>query len=299
MSSRKASHAGSWYTDNGSRLKAQMEGWLGEVKLTLQDGSLRGLIGPHAGFSYSGPTAAHAYKHINPEKVKRIFLLGPSHHFYTDGCELTACKRYETPVGDIKIDEAMVAELMKTGKFKKMSLGVDEDEHSMEMHLPYIAHVMKGKAFTLVPILVGSLSTKSEKMYGELLAPYLQDPANFFVISSDFCHWGSRFRYNWYDKAEGAIWQSIEALDRKGMKLIENLDPKGFASYLKEYRNTICGRHPIGVFLNAIAAFKGKEKAEMKFVKYAQSNQVTNKSDSSVSYASAVCQFCAPDESKE
>jgi len=194
---RTASHAGSWYTDDGDELKGQMDDWLSEVKESSKQEPCRGLIGPHAGFSYSGPTAAFAYKHLNPDTVRRIFILGPSHHHYTEGCELTACQIYGTPVGDIKIDTEMIKELRDTGKFGTMSRKVDEDEHSMELHLPYIAHRMKGKDFTLVPILVGNLSVESEIAYGKLLAPYLDDPDNFFVISSDFCHWGKRFRFQW------------------------------------------------------------------------------------------------------
>lgn len=92
----------------------------------------------------------------------------------------------------------------------------DEDEHSIEMHLPYIAKVMEDfkDQFTIIPVLVGSLAPEVEQMYGELFAPYLADPQNLFVISSDFCHWGNRFRYDYYDKSAGPIWKSIENLDK-------------------------------------------------------------------------------------
>lgn len=67
---------------------------------------------------------------------------------------------------------------MATGEFDQMDLSVDEDEHSIEMHLPYIIHVMRGRPFTLVPILVGDLSKASQARYGAMLAPYLaQVPA--------------------------------------------------------------------------------------------------------------------------
>lgn len=97
-----------------------------------------------------------------------------------------------------------------------MSISVDEAEHSIEMHLPYIAKVMVDfkDYFTIVPILVGSLTTGEEELYGSILAPYLADPQNLFVISSDFCHWGRRFRYTFYDKSWGEIHQSIQTLDR-------------------------------------------------------------------------------------
>ena len=70
--------------------------------------------------------------------------------------------------------------------------------------------------FTIVPILVGSLTPDKEALYGRLLAPYLADPANLFVVSSDFCHWGQRFRYvNGADRANGHIHEFIQQLDRE------------------------------------------------------------------------------------
>lgn len=68
---------------------------------------------------------------------------------------------------------------------------------------------------SIVPILVGSLSPEREAQYGKLLAKYLLDPSNFFVVSSDFCHWGQRFRYTHYDKSCGEIYQSIQRLDQQ------------------------------------------------------------------------------------
>lgn len=70
------------------------------------------------------------------------------------------------------------------------------------------------------------------------------------MISSDFCHWGHRFRYQHYDPSKGAIYQSITHLDKQGMDIIETLNPTTFTDYLRKYQNTICGRHPIGVLLN-------------------------------------------------
>ncbi|XP_030627909.1 protein MEMO1 isoform X3 [Chanos chanos] len=140
--------------------------------------------------------------------------------------------------------------------------------------------------FSIVPVLVGALSESKEQEYGKLLSKYLADPANLFVISSDFCHWGQRFRYTYYDESQGEIYRSIEHLDKMGMGIIEQLDPMSFSNYLKKYHNTICGRHPIGVLLNAVAELK-KSGVEMNFsfLNYAQSSQCRNWQDSSVSYA--------------
>lgn len=163
-------------------------------------------------------------------------------------------QKYETPLYDLTIDSKVISDLDATGKFTFMDRKTDEDEHSIEMQLPYIAKVMEEykDQFTVVPIMVGSLSVEAETMYGEILAPYLADPENLFVISSDFCHWGQRFRYTYIDKSCGPIHKSIEKLDHQGMELIETLNPSVFTDYLRKYNNTICGRHPISVFMQVI-----------------------------------------------
>ncbi len=70
------------------------------------------------------------------------------------------------------------------------------------MHLPYIVATMGKRPFLLVPIMVGALSADAESTYGALLSQYLHDPANLFVISSDFCHWGTRFNFTHFDASK-------------------------------------------------------------------------------------------------
>lgn len=281
---RRPLHAGSWYDADGGVLASQLSGFL-QAATAVPD-PVRALIVPHAGYSYSGRAAAYGYKCIQPQGTKRCFLLGPSHHWYLRKCALSTATTYETPVGDITVDEQIYAELRATGHFEQMTLDIDEAEHSLEMHLPYI-RTMFGKApVKLVPILVGSLSPESEALYGRILAQYMDDPANLFVISSDFCHWGRRFNYMPFAKDGGDIFRSIEALDKQGMALVEAQSPAEFTAYLAKYENTICGRHPIGVFLNVLQHCS--TRFNVKFVRYEQSSSVRSSADSSVSYASAV-----------
>lgn len=152
--------------------------------------------------------------------------------------------------------------------------------------MPYVRKVFEGQDIKIVPIMVGATSPRTEARFGKLLAPYLDDPANFFVVSSDFCHWGSRFSYQHYDKRDGPIHEHITKLDHRGMELIEAQDPDAFREYLRETRNTICGRHPICVLLEAMKASSGAYRTA--FVRYAQSSPCRRMGDSSVSYASAV-----------
>uniref|UniRef100_A0A7S3KTA3 Protein MEMO1 n=1 Tax=Euplotes crassus TaxID=5936 RepID=A0A7S3KTA3_EUPCR len=154
------------------------------------------------------------------------------------------------------------------------------------MHLPYIKKIFGDHPFSLVPIVVGSINYKSEQKYGKLLSEYVEDDETLFVISSDFCHWGRNFDYMPYEKdVDKSISGYIKHLDTQGMDIIEEQDGKKFVNYLKETENTICGRHPITVFLEAIK--HSSLKTVTKFVKYAQSGEIHSKYDSSVSYASS------------
>lgn len=78
---------------------------------------------------------------------------------------------------------------------------------------------------------------------------------SFHVVFASFVLTGVmiRFNYMYHDKNHGPIYKSIEALDKMGMDIIETGDPDAFKKYLSEYDNTICGRHPISVFLHVSA----------------------------------------------
>merc|ERR1712196_391697 len=103
-------------------------------------------------------------------------------------------------------------------------------------------------------------------------AEYLNAPENLFVFSSDFCHWGTRFSYTHYNARYGDIHEAIAALDKEGMRLIEDQDAAGFSAYQREFGNTICGQHPISLLLQALAVL-GKDKHAVKFVHYSQSSR--------------------------
>lgn len=73
---------------------------------------------------------------------KRIFLLGPSHHYHLTKAALSRCTHYATPLGNLVVDKDTTAKLHASGQFQWMSQSVDEDEHSLEMHLPYIYKIL-------------------------------------------------------------------------------------------------------------------------------------------------------------
>jgi len=170
-STRSASHAGSWYTAEDEVLSGELSKWLNQVDDQAETYPISGckaIIAPHAGYSYSGPAAAWAYKSIDISNIKRVFILGPSHHYYLQGCALSKCTVYETPIGNLPIDIETVKELKETREFESMSRQSDEDEHSIEMHLPYIRKIFEGKDISIVPVLVGALSEDREAFYGNI-----------------------------------------------------------------------------------------------------------------------------------
>lgn len=88
--------------------------------------------------------------------------------------------KFETPFGTIPVDQDVRRELLENrAKFHTMDITVDEAEHSLENQLPWLAQVMEGHPFTLIPIMVGSLSDESEAAYGKILAPYCEGPSVF------------------------------------------------------------------------------------------------------------------------
>ncbi|KAI6238252.1 MEMO1 family protein [Aphelenchoides fujianensis] len=283
---RHASHAGSWYSDGAKELDRQLGEWLERVG--PPQGAARAIISPHAGYSYCGETAAYAFKQVDPDRVKRIFVLGPSHIVFLNGCALTTCAKYRTPLRDLVVDVQVNSELVATDAFEPMSLRNEEAEHSLEMQMPFVAKLMGDRHFTIVPVLVGSLSVKRQQAYGKIFAHYLADPQNLFVISSDFCHWGSRFHYQPHSATSAKpIHEQIALLDQRAMEAIAAMDPPIFNEYLKETQNTICGRNPICVMLQAAEYFRqmNNHTADLRFLKYSQSNKCRSVHESSVSYA--------------
>lgn len=183
-----------------------------------------------------------------------------------------------------------------------MSPEVDEDEHSLEMQYPYIRHVWKKYVRTshksldvrVVPLLVGSLSPRMAERYAQILEPYAVDPATMFVVSSDFCHWGMRFRYTRYQAgpseepvmvdtltppdvfSKQPIYASITDLDSEAMSILSfsyntaAMASQNFREYIQRTRNTICGKHPILLILTLMALLeKHGQCHECRFTYYA------------------------------
>ncbi|KAF4978520.1 hypothetical protein FZEAL_5118 [Fusarium zealandicum] len=319
MATRPAKKAGTWYSEGADVLRIELEGFLADVPDSIDGAPLpvsgaRVVIAPHAGYSYSGSCAAWAYKALDLSRAKRVFVLGPSHTYILEGCAATTFSKYATPFGDLTIDQELAKTIEDAAYMEPMPQSNEVDEHSLEMHMPYL-YLRCEQTFRtperfpkIVPILVGINKGREEKAIGKVLLPYLKDPENAFIISSDFCHWGHRFSYMVHSpsnkpdnlvrlrKNDSAptgppIHETIRIIDEEAMDAVKSGSHDAFLATLRQTGNTVCGRHPIGVMMAAlellgkVPEFKGKGRFSV--IQYKRSNLVSEPYDFSVSYVSA------------
>ncbi|KAF7544125.1 hypothetical protein G7Z17_g10201 [Cylindrodendrum hubeiense] len=320
MATRPAGKAGAWYNGSPTRLKRQLEEFMETVPDSI-DGvqvpipGARIVIAPHAGYDYSGACAAWAYKTLDLSRAKRVFVLGPSHTYYLEGCAATTFKKYATPFGDLTIDQETAQKLKEVIGMDNMPKDNEIEEHSLEMHMPYL-YLRLQQTFDspdqfpkIVPLLIGSNNGDAEKAVGRALLPYIKDPDNAFIVSSDFCHWGSHFRYMVYSPTSSPsnliklqkgdpkptgrpIHETIRAVDEAAIDAVKSGSHDAFLDNLQQTRNTVCGRHPIGVMMAALELLREEpgfnDKGLFSIVQYDRSDHsVELPSQSSVSYVSA------------
>lgn len=275
------------------------------------DPRVKAIIAPHAAVRFSGHTAAQAYAALDPAHIRRVVLLGPSHHTYLSGCAVPMYAQLATPLGNLRVDTSAAAALLQSRTFTAIEHGEDMVEHSLEMQLPFLRFIFHEPAdIAVIPIVVGTLTSDTAADFAAMLAPLLADSGTIAVVSSDFCHWGLRFAYTRYQAPGRApvtltqrtprevyshfpIHASIAALDRQAMDAITSADgdmraaADAFAQNLALTRNTVCGRNPIFLLLHALAALD-THRYVCRFTHYEQSSACDSVMDSSVSYAAAV-----------
>ena len=144
----------------------------------------KALIVPHAGYIYSGATAALAYAALLPwhATIRRVLLLGPTHRVAVDGIAAPLAEAFATPLGSIALDRAALEKLDELPQIVR-SDRAHAEEHSLEVHLPFLQRVLDG--FTLVPLAVGHATPQA---VAEVLDLLWGGPETLIVISSDLSH---------------------------------------------------------------------------------------------------------------
>jgi len=238
MKFRPAAVAGMFYPGNTDELAAMVRNLLNAAPTPTR--YAKAVIAPHAGYIYSGPTAAFAYKALDASKVRRVILFGPSHRMLFQGLALPDVDAFETPLGEIPLDRAVMQQLL-VHPFVKVLPEAHLAEHSLEVHLPFLQSVL-GR-FTLVPLCVGEASAAQ---VAAVIEAAWGGEETAIVISSDLSH------YQRYDEAREIDSDTVrDLLDGNGPLrhdqacgatpingLLEFAEHQHLASALLDYRNS-------------------------------------------------------------
>ncbi|HEY9787042.1 MAG TPA: AmmeMemoRadiSam system protein B, partial [Candidatus Obscuribacterales bacterium] len=285
---RLARFAGTWYDDDPKTLDAQLDTFLTNARNQTSDrpyepafggntdccGPVLSIISPHAGYMFSGQTAAFAYAKAREHRIDRVFLLGPSHYVGFEGVALPEEDIFATPLGDLPIDRAAVEELRDFPLFKFFP-DVHRKEHSLELQLPLIRKTF-GEV-KLVPMVVGALEDEAEmRLVGQALRRFIGD-RDLVVVSSDFCHVGPRYQYQPFSKD---IRNNVFKLDNEAFQHMRRKDLGSFISFKERTGATICGFYPCCVLLSMLP-----NEVEGTVLKYATSqDSIAEDDENSVSY---------------
>ncbi len=218
--------AGMFYPAEIRELRRMVKQYLAEAEDTGTDP--RAVIGPHAGFVYSGPVAGSAYKQLEGQwdSIRRVVLLGPSHHVPLRGLAAGCATAFETPLGLVPVDQEAVTELLRFSQVRVMD-AAHEPEHSLETHLPFLQSVLED--FSIVPLVVGD--TEPEAVC-EIIDWFADRSDTLMAVSSDLSHYHD--------------YESARRLDEATSRAIEDLNPDAIQF------EQACGRIPIqGLLLHA------------------------------------------------
>lgn len=262
-----------WYSSVPPQLQADIQEYLDQAP-PAGAGHVIGLIAPHAGYLFSGHVAGAAFAGLRPGAYDTVVLIGPDHRGAAPGQISTPeMAAWRTPLGDVPVDWEVLQAL---GQKIDLRLLPDDDEHALEIELPFLQVTLK--QFKLVPLLMGDQSLLTCRRLGTALAETFRsaraeaETRTLLVASSDLSHY--------FDD------ETARRLDRQTLQFILDMDPAGLARHVEEGRHhgqpLACGAGPIAAIMFA-AQNLGASQARL--VKYATSADVHPRTDRVVGYA--------------
>lgn len=180
---RRPAVAGMFYPGNPAVLRRTVDALLAAAAAPAAE-QPKALIVPHAGYIYSGSTAALGYAALAPWRasINRVVLLGPTHRVAVAGLALTEADTLATPLGTVAVDSAAVASIADLPQVVA-SDRVHAQEHSLEVHLPFLQRALDD--FRVIPLAVGHAAPED---VAEVLDRLWGGPETLIVISSDLSH---------------------------------------------------------------------------------------------------------------
>jgi hypothetical protein len=281
---RKQAVAGSFYEASFEALDKQIRQCFlsklgpGELPVTKRKGKIIGAICPHAGYAFSGPCAAWAYKEIAEATFPDLFIIiGPNHYGGEGSC--TTLEDFETSLGTVAVDKSFARRLID------YNLVVDQEshaaEHSIEVQLPFLQFANKDylNSIRFFPILVSS-NANYKKLGLAIKEAVIDSNKNVCIIaSSDFTHYGHNYGYVPFSTD---VKKRMYELDAGAINFIKNLDAEGFLNYCYETGATICGQLAIATLLKSVKA------KSVRLLHYYTSGDVLGDYRNAVGYASLV-----------
>jgi len=270
---RKAAVAGTFYPANPVELTKAVASMYAEVDKVPLVGRPMALIAPHAGYIYSGKTAAKAFKLLEGEEFDSVVIVSPSHSVFFKGSSVYEGNGYETPLGLVETDHDLarkIASVNPTVYFSNMghAAGSSRGEHSLEVQLPFL-QVALGK-FKLVAIIMGEQDESSIRGLGEILAATIKGTNTLLVASTDLSHYHPE--------------KEARTLDFAVQTAIEKYDDKQLMQTLESGEGEACGGGPVASVMMATKRLGG---SSVQFLEYTTSGAVTGEFDEVVGYLSA------------
>jgi len=276
---RRPTQAGAFYEATKESLKRQISNCFtsklgpGELPEVNEAGprNIIGLICPHAGYTFSGPVAAHAYGRLAADgKPNTMVIFGPNHTGYGSGVAIMNEGFWRTPLGDAEVDTETANRIVKESKIVDIDDSAHSFEHSIEVQIPFLQYLYDS-TFKFVPVCFLMQDISTAKEVGQAAAKAIRGKNAVMIASSDMTH---------YEPQERA-----ERKDREVLQAIEALDEVRFNQTVESRGVTACGTGPI---MALMFAAKGLGAKEAKLLCYKTSGDVIGDYSSVVGYA-AVC----------
>jgi MEMO1 family protein len=237
--------AGSFYPDRPEELSAMVDGFLKKADPAAVHGDIFAVISPHAGYQFSGQTAAYGYKLLKNRTYKTVVVIGPHHSLDFQGARVYSQGSFKTPLGQIGIDAEFANKLLNHDPGIVIEPQAFEREHSIEVQLPFLQITLND--FKIVPVMMGNCDLALCARLAGLLKIAIGSRKDVLVVAST-------------DMYHGYDYDECDIVDSLTLSYLKKMDEKGLYSGLKAGTLQLCGGLPV-VTAIILAKSLGHEKA--------------------------------------
>jgi len=264
--------SGRFYAGSKEALEADVRALLKPVEPMAHAARARAAIAPHAGYIYSGVTAAHVFARLDVPRA--AVIVGPNHTGRCrapGGASLWESGAFATPLGDVPVDAELAAAVLAECPLVGIDHAAHADEHAIEVELPFLQ--LRRPDVAIVPLLLAWDRWEDASALGEALARVVRrwpEPV-LLLASSDLNHYES-----------AAV---TELKDAQVLGAIRTLDGAELLRRCRVERVSMCGRAAAAAVIAAARAL-GSTQAEV--VDYRHSGWVTGDEARVVGYGGVV-----------